>query len=56
MFSDYIPLTLDEWIELDRKRREKIAITDYDVTKTDASRKSLKTDLGVLMGESKCSS
>jgi calcineurin-like phosphoesterase family protein len=56
MFSDYIPLTLDEWIELDRKRREKIAITDYDVTKTDASRKSLKTDFGVLMGESKCSS
>lgn len=23
MFSDYIPLTLDEWIENDRKRREK---------------------------------
>ena len=22
MFSDYLPLTLDEWIELDRKRRE----------------------------------
>lgn len=21
MFSDYMPLTLDEWIELDRKRR-----------------------------------
>ena len=24
MFSDYVPLTLDEWIELDRKRRENI--------------------------------
>lgn len=23
MFSDYVPLTLDEWIEVDRKRREK---------------------------------
>ena len=22
MFSDYIPLTLDEWIDVDRKRRE----------------------------------
>jgi hypothetical protein len=22
MFSDYIPLTLDEWIEVDRKRRQ----------------------------------
>ena len=22
MFSDYVPLTLDEWIEVDRKRRE----------------------------------
>lgn len=21
MFSDYVPLTLDEWIEVDRKRR-----------------------------------
>lgn len=24
MFSDYVPLTLDEWIENDKKRREKI--------------------------------
>ncbi len=23
MFSDYIPLTLDEWIQVDRERREK---------------------------------
>ena len=32
MFSDYVPLTLDEWIELDRKRRVKISISDYDVS------------------------
>ena len=25
MFSDYVPLTLDEWIELDKKRRENIS-------------------------------
>lgn len=24
MFSDYVPLTLDEWIELDEKRRAAI--------------------------------
>mgnify|MGYP000959594617 CR=1 FL=1 len=24
MFSDYIPLTLDEWIQVDRERREKL--------------------------------
>lgn len=30
MFSDYVPLTLDEWIELDKERRAKIKITDYD--------------------------
>ncbi|MDO4476124.1 MAG: phosphoesterase, partial [Lachnospiraceae bacterium] len=24
MYSDYVPLTLDEWIELDEKRREKM--------------------------------
>ena len=24
MFSDYVPLTLDEWIEVDKKRREKM--------------------------------
>jgi hypothetical protein len=24
MFSDYMPLTLDEWIEVDRKRRNKM--------------------------------
>ena len=29
MFSDYVPLTLDEWIELDRTRRTKISISDY---------------------------
>ena len=27
MFSDYVPLTLDEWIEVDRKRREKTVET-----------------------------
>ena len=30
MFSDYVPLTLDEWIELDKKRRAKISILDYE--------------------------
>ena len=24
MFSDYVPLTLDEWIQVDRERREKM--------------------------------
>lgn len=30
MFSDYVPLTLDEWILLDKKRRMKISSSDYD--------------------------
>lgn len=30
MFSDYVPLTLDEWITLDEKRREKLSLSDYD--------------------------
>lgn len=30
MFSDYVPLTLDEWILLDKKRRMKISFSDYD--------------------------
>ncbi len=30
MFSDYVPLTLDEWIQLDKKRRVEITISDYD--------------------------
>ena len=29
MFSDYVPLTLDEWIELDRKRRSVIREEDF---------------------------
>jgi hypothetical protein len=29
MFSDYVPLTLDEWIELDKKRRAEIKFSDY---------------------------
>lgn len=29
MFSDYVPLTLDEWIEVDRERRGKIRQEDY---------------------------
>ncbi len=29
MFSDYIPLTLDEWIELDKKRRSLIREEDF---------------------------
>jgi hypothetical protein len=32
MFSDYVPLTLDEWIEVDRKRRMNISISDYEAT------------------------
>ena len=32
MFSDYVPLTLDEWIQLDKKRRVKISLSDYDVS------------------------
>ena len=32
MFSDYVPLTLDEWIQLDKKRREKISMSDYEVS------------------------
>ncbi len=31
MFSDYVPLTLDEWIEADRARREKMAEQDSAV-------------------------
>ena len=30
MFSDYVPLTLDEWIVVDRERREKISAGDYE--------------------------
>jgi calcineurin-like phosphoesterase family protein len=30
MFSDYVPLTLDEWIQVDRERREKIRKEDYE--------------------------
>jgi calcineurin-like phosphoesterase family protein len=30
MFSDYVPLTLDEWIELDKKRREELSIKGSD--------------------------
>lgn len=29
MFSDYVPLTLDEWIELDRKRRRGMREEDF---------------------------
>ena len=29
MFSDYVPLTLDEWIEVDRKRREVMKRDDF---------------------------
>lgn len=32
MFSDYVPFTLDEWIEVDRKRRMNISISDYEAT------------------------
>ncbi len=29
MFSDYVPLTLDEWIEVDRKRRANLKLEDF---------------------------
>ena len=29
MFSNYVPLTLDEWIELDHQRRQNINEEDY---------------------------
>ena len=32
MFSDYVPLTLNEWIELDKKRRMNIKLEDYDAS------------------------
>ena len=28
MFSDYQPMTLDEWIKIDRKRRERIGLME----------------------------
>lgn len=30
MFSDYVPLSLDEWIEVDKQRRAKIKLSDYE--------------------------
>lgn len=30
MFSDYVPLTLDEWIELDNKRRSRVCEEDFE--------------------------
>lgn len=30
MFSDYTPLTLEEWIAVDRKRRASLCLEDYD--------------------------
>ncbi len=32
MFSDYVPLTLDEWIEVDKKRRRELQRSDYEVS------------------------
>ncbi len=29
MFSDYVPLTLDEWIVLDKKRRDSLTLNDF---------------------------
>ena len=31
MFSDYVPLTLDEWIELDNKRRASLKRETYEI-------------------------
>lgn len=33
MFSDYTPLTLDEWIEVDKKRRSEMDIANYNIRK-----------------------
>lgn len=33
MFSDYVPLTLDEWIAVDRKRRASMKRSDYDAVR-----------------------
>ena len=33
MFSNYVPLTLDEWIQLDKVRRARISMEDYMDTK-----------------------
>ncbi|MDD6435395.1 MAG: metallophosphoesterase family protein [Clostridiales bacterium] len=33
MFSDYVPLTLTEWIEVDRKRRETLTKMGYETPK-----------------------
>ena len=32
MFSDYVPLTLDEWIQLDAKRRSELSKMQYNIT------------------------
>ena len=32
MFSDYVPLTLDEWIQLDAKRRSELSKMQYSIT------------------------
>lgn len=37
MFSDYVPLTLDEWIEVDRKRREQIRKEDFEFMEDEGS-------------------
>lgn len=32
MFSDYVPLTLQEWIKLDEERRRNIKLSDYEAS------------------------
>ena len=34
MFSDYVPLTLDEWIQLDDKRRSELSKIQYSITRS----------------------
>lgn len=44
MFSDYVPLTLDEWIEVDRKRRERLSWSDYELSGVEACSENREED------------
>jgi len=48
MFSNYVPLTLDEWIEVDQKRREQMKKEDYKFNRKKViykSEKEMREDL-----------
>lgn len=44
MYSDYTPLTLDEWIEFDRKREVDIISKDHFIVPRDVPQMSPKMD------------